>query len=104
MVAAVRNVHALENPALVNLFPTEDPTTIVRSVADDLTGHKVKVTKLDNGVRLDGLVAGKKVRLFRSDGITEFKKEATGNTMFIPLTRNDVYLLSTGEEVFKFCY
>ena len=104
MVAAVRNVHALENPALVNLFPTEDPTTIVRSVADDLTGHKVKVTKLENGVRLDGLVAGKKVRLFRSDGITEFKKEATGNTMFIPLTRNDVYLLSTGEEVFKFSY
>lgn len=104
MVAAVNNVRASENPALVNLFPTDDPATIVRSVADDPTGHKVKVTKLDNGVRLDGLVAGKNVRLFRSNGMTEFKKEATSSTMFIPLTHNDVYLLSTGEEVFKFRY
>ena len=75
-----------------------------KTFEENLQDLEAIVTKLENGVRLDGLVAGKKVRLFRSDGITEFKKEATGNTMFIPLTRNDVYLLSTGEEVFKFSY
>ena len=33
-----------------------------------------------------------------------WREVATGSTMFIPLTHNDVYLLNTGEEVFKFRY
>ena len=103
MMAAVKNVRAQENPTLINLFPSEDPTSFVRPViSDDPTGHKVTVTILDNGVRLDGLTADNTVRVFAADGMTAFKKEATGTTMFVPLSRHDVYLLSTGEEIFKF--
>ena len=103
MMAAVNNVRAQENPTLVNLFPAEDPATFIRPViSDEPTGHQVTVTTLDNGVRLDGLTAGNMVRVFSSGGMTMFKKEAVGTTMFVPLERRDVYLLSTGEEIFKF--
>ena len=103
MMAAVKNIRAQENPTLINLFPAEDPTSFVRPViSEDPTGHKVTVTILDNGVRLDGLTADNMVRVFTADGMTAFKKEATGTTMFVPLSRHDVYLLSTGEEIFKF--
>ena len=103
MAAAIKNVRAQENPTLVNLFPAEDPTTFVRPViSNEPTGHKVTVTTLDNGIRLDGLTADNMVRVFTADGMTAFKKEATGTTMFVPLSRHDVYLLSTGEEIFKF--
>lgn len=34
--------------------------------------------------------------------MTVFKKDATGNSVFVPLNKNGVYLLSTGEELFKF--
>ena len=103
MAAAIKNVRAQENPTLVNLFPAEDPTTFVRPViSNEPTGHKVTVTTLDNGIRLDGLTADNMVRVFTADGMTAFKKEAIGTTMFVPLSRHDVYLLSTGEEIFKF--
>lgn len=105
MMAAIKNVKAQENPTLVNLFPAEDPATFVRPViSEEPTGHKVTVTTLDNGVRLDGLTADNTVRVFTADGMTAFKKKATGTTMFVPLKRHDVYLLSTGEEIFKFRY
>ena len=103
MLAAVNNVRAQENPTLVNLFPAENPATFIRPViSDEPTGHQVTVTTLDNGVRLDGLSAGNMVRVFTSGGMTMFKKEATCTTLFVPLQRHDVYLLSTGEEIFKF--
>ena len=103
MMAAVKNVRALETPTLINLFPEESPATFIRPViSDNPTGHKATVTMLDNGVRIDGLTAGNMVRMFTSDGMTIHKKEAMGTNMFVPLSRHDVYLLSTGEEIFKF--
>lgn len=103
MVAAVKNVRALETPTRVNLFPAEAPATFIRQIiSEEPTGHKATVTMLDNGVRIDGLTAGNMVRVFSSDGIITHKKEATGTNMFVPLRRHDVYLLSTGEEIFKF--
>lgn len=105
MLAAVKNVRALENPTLVNLFPGEDPATFVRpAISEEPTGHKVTINTLDNGVRLNGLTTGNNVRVFASNGIVVHKKEATGSTMFVPLQHHDVYLLSTGEEIFKFRY
>ena len=103
MLAAVKNVRALSNPTLVNLFPDQNPATFVRHAIDDgPTGRKATITTLDNGVRIDGVVSGKKVRVFNANGMTVFKKDATGNSVFVPLNKNGVYLLSTGEELFKF--
>ena len=103
MLAAVKNVRALSNPTLVNLFPDQNPATFVRHAIDDgPTGKKATITTLDNGVRIDGVVSGKKVRVFNANGMTVFKKDATGNSVFVPLNKNGVYLLSTGEELFKF--
>lgn len=83
MLAAVKNVRALENPTLVNLFPGEDPATFVRpAISEEPTGHKVTINTQDNGVRLDGLTTGNNVRVFTSNGIVMHKKEATGSTMF----------------------
>ena len=103
MRAAIKNVRALENPTLINLFPAEDPATFVHSItSEEPKGHQVAVTPQGDGVRLDGLTPGKVVRVFTADGITVFKKEATDTTMQVPLTRHHVYLLATGDEVFKF--
>lgn len=100
--AAVKNARELENPTLINLFPAEDPATFVRHAIDDeQVNGKVIVTTIDNGVRLDGLTSGSTIRLFSSNGINVFKKNVAGTTLFVPLTRHDVYLITTGEEVLK---
>lgn len=104
-LAAVRNARALDTPTLVNLFPVEDPATIIRNaVVEQPEGHKAAITTLDKGVRIDGLTAGHTLRIFSSEGFCVFKKDTTSSTISVPLKHHNVYLLSTGEEIFKFRY
>ncbi|MBQ5972003.1 MAG: hypothetical protein IJL45_06335 [Prevotella sp.] len=101
----IDNLHGEENPVYVSLFPEGDPTKIVRPTLDDFkNNHHVKITVLDNGVSLNGLNVGETIRIFNTEGIPVCNKQATSSTQFIPLQRHDVYVLSAGDEVFKFRY
>ena len=101
----IDNLHGEENPVYVSLFPKGDPTEIVRPTLDDFTNnHHVKITVLDDGVSLSGLNVGETIRIFNTEGIPVCNKQATSSTQFIPLQRHDVYVLSAGDEVFKFRY
>lgn len=101
----IDNLHGEENPVYVSLFPTGDPTKIERPTVDSPTkNHRVKVKVLDEGVSLSGLKKGERVRIFNSDGIPVFSKQATDSTIFVPLNFRAVYLLSAGDEMFKFRY
>ena len=103
MSAAVNNLRENDNPTLVNLFPTADPTGIVRiPVSEDPQGHKVVIRKQTDGVIIEGLSEGNTVKLFNTEGICVFKKVTATSSQFVPLSRHDVYLLSTEEENFKF--
>ena len=101
----IDNLHGEENPVYVSLFPTSDPTKIERPTVDNPTkNHRVKVTVVDNGVSLSGLKKGERVRIFNPDGIPVCSKQVTDSTLFVPLQNHAVYLLSTGDEMFKFRY
>ena len=101
----IDNLHAESNPVYVSLFPTGDPTKIERPTVDNsMKNHRVKVTVLDEGVSLSGLKTGEHVRIFNPDGIPVCSKQVTDSTLFVPLQHHSVYLLSTGDEMFKFRY
>lgn len=103
--SSIRNLHATENPHLVNLFPYADPTRIVRPEAEgEGTDHRIQVASEDAGVRLTSLNSGEDVRIFNTAGFMVYKQEAKGSTLFVPLAQHGIYVLSTENEVFKFKY
>lgn len=104
-LAHIKNLHGNDNPSLVNLFPTSDPTAIVRPQADGLsTDHRIQVETTDDGVLLSSLLPDEQVRIFNAAGFAVCKRQASGTTMFVPLAQHGVYVLSTEAEVFKFKY
>ena len=58
----------------------------------------------EGGVRLSGLQADEEVRVFNANGICVTLRKAEGSTLFIPLSKNGIYVLSVTGEVFKFQY
>ena len=101
--ALVANSRAGIHATLVNLFPTDVVTDIRRpSPEESALGHRVAVATSDDGVTLSGLQTGEHVRIFAPDGTTVYSRHAKSATLFVPLHRHSVYLLSAGEEIFKF--
>ena len=104
-VTTFRRRGILGNASMVNLFPTDVPTDIRRPAIEEAhLGHLVTLDMQQDGVMLRGLKKGETVRIFQADGRTVFRKEATSSTLFVPLHQHSAYVLSTGEEVFKFQY
>ncbi len=102
-VAHVKNRHGIYNASLVNLFPTNDPVAIKRPNIDEaLTSHRIQVTPLDNGISVSNLKPNETVRIITADGFIIGKKTSTTSTLFFPLTEKGIYLLTSGEESFKF--
>ena len=115
-IDVITNIRASRNAPYVNLFPTADPTKIVRpQLSKEPQGHRVAVKQEADGIRLIFDPSLNKenldVRLFSVQGMpvyigkTANTQQPTPNTLFIPLGNNHgVYILSAGGEVFKFQY
>ena len=104
-INVITNVRASRNAPYVNLFPTADPTKIVRPVlSKEPQGHRVTVKQEAGGIRLSQLGDGQEVRLFTALGVPVYIGKADNN-VFIPLgNSHGVYILSAEGEVFKFQY
>ena len=101
--ALVANSRAGIRATLVNLFPTDVVTDIKRPTPDESAlGHHVSVSISDDGATFSGLKKGEHVRIFAADGSTVYSRNAKDSTLFVPLRITGVYLLSAGEEIFKF--
>ena len=100
----ITNIRSGSNASFVTLHPTGIPTFIDSPVTDTAKNYRVSVTAQDGGLLLGNLEPGEDVRVFNSAGWTMFKKDATSSTLFVPLHRHDVYVISAGREVFKFNY
>ncbi len=101
----IHNVRKCENAPYVNLFPSPDPTKIHRpELSREPSGHKVKISSLDNGIELSGLTVGDDVRIFEALGQPIFVQKATASTLFVPIDRHTVYIIAAGDEVFKFVF
>ena len=64
--------------------------------------HRIKVVSEEDGVRLSGLQAGEEIRVFNANGICVALRKTEGSTLFIPISKNGIYVLSANNEVFKF--
>ena len=104
-IEVIKNIRASRNAPYVNLFPSADPTKIVRpTLSKEPQGHRVIVKQEADGIRLTQLGDGQEVRLFTALGIPVYIGKADNN-VFIPLgNSHGVYILSAGGEVFKFNY
>ena len=101
------------NPTYVVFHPTGEAVNIDNPVAERPKDHRVSVTVQDGGLLFGNLKPSDDVRIFNSAGWTVYMKDtpsAVGEdsqiptTLFVPLKRHDVYIISAGQEVFKFNY
>lgn len=95
-----------ENLQAVSLYSTPDENeepTAVQQVKKE-TSHKVHISKETGGVRLSNLEAGDTVRVFHADGRFVAREQADSGSLFVPLSQRGVYILSAGDEVFKFMF
>jgi hypothetical protein len=102
--SSVSNVRSSRNTPYVMLYPSSEPTAIDAPEVYNNDTHRVKVVSEEGGVRLSGLQAGEEVRVFNANGICVTLRKAEGSTLFIPLSKNGIYVLSVTGEVFKFQY
>ena len=102
--SSVSNVRSSRNNPYVMLYPSSEPTAIDAPEVYNNDTHHVKVVSEEGGVRLSGLQAGEEVRVFNANGICVTLRKAEGSTLFIPLSKNGIYVLSITGEVFKFQY
>ena len=94
-----------DNAFKVDLFPVDDPVTLIRMVKGDTpVDRRIKVSLQADGVTLSGLETGETVRIFNADGIAVCNRKAPASTLFVPLHQHSTYVLSAGKEVFKFQY
>jgi hypothetical protein len=107
---SVENRQFVDNVHMVYLQPSNDPTDInpVR-FEENKNALDVKVTPEDGGVRISGLPVSDntnkyRIRIFEADGKLCFNTVSTSSTLFVPLSRHGIYLLSTGKDVLKFNY
>lgn len=106
----VENLHYSENIHYVYLQPSNDPTAInpVRFDENKRT-LDVKVVPEEGGVRITGLPVSDdtrqyRIRVFDADGMLRYGTISQSSTLFVPLYKHGVYLLSTGKDVLKFNY
>ena len=98
----------VHNASMVNLYPTDEPSEIRRidpvKAGNGDNSHRVAIDTQEGGITLRNLVPGERVRIFNADGRAVFYKTTNGTSLFVPMHQTGVYVLSAGEEVFKFQY
>ena len=101
----IDNVRGSDNAFKVQLFPVDNPTTLVRMIeANKTASHRVTVTTQDGGATLSGLTNGEGVRIFNAEGMTICNRKADASTLYVPLPIRGTYILSTENEIYKFQY
>ena len=92
--------------AYVQLLPTNEATRI-----DDLrhgraeAKHRTPVSRYDGGISIEGIREGSTVRVFSIGGRLIYNNvKAAAGTHNVPLPAQGVYIISTGDEIFKYAY
>ena len=102
----VENATAGRNASAVTLFPSDDPTYIdALRYGRAVPTHHTLVERYDGGIRLSGIQEGSNVRVFSINGYLVYNEPKTaGTTLNVPLSTRGVYIISTGNEIFKYSY
>ena len=103
--ALVANISGYDDRYVLELLPSElDDTTGLPVTTVKDSDHKVKVTAQASGVWISGLEQGDFVRIFDTGAMPVYQNSAPQGSIFVPLEHHGVYLLSTGQEIFKFTF
>jgi len=62
------------------------------------------VQREQGGLRISGLTEGNRLRVFAADGKVMYSATVTSESQFVELRQHGVYLISTGDEIFKYNY
>lgn len=104
-IAVVDNLSDDDNLWFVQLIASEeDELTGVPLVQKDADHRKALVQREPGGLRISGLTDGKHLRVFAADGKVQYAAVVKGTSQFVALTQRGVYLISTGDEIFKYNY
>lgn len=102
----IENATAGRNASAVTLFPSDDPTYIdaLRYGRTEAT-HHTRVESYNGGIRLYGIQEGSNVRVFNLSGyLIHNEPKTAGTTLNVPLPTRGIYIISTGNEIFKYSY
>lgn len=100
----IDNSSPIASAAYVLFHPTGETTNIYAPVKNLAKEHRIGVTIQDGGILLSNLEPNEDIRLFNAAGLTVYVDHAATTTHFVPLKHHGVYIISAGNEVFKFSY
>lgn len=102
----IENATAGRNASAVTLFPSDDPTYIdALRYGRAEAKHHTLVERYNGGIRLSGIQDGSNVRVFNINGYLVYNEpKSAGTTLNVPLSTSGVYIISTGNEIFKYGY
>jgi archaellum component FlaF (FlaF/FlaG flagellin family) len=102
----IDNARAGRNASAVTLYPSSDPTYIdALRYGRAETVHHTPVERTNGGIRLAEIKEGSDVRVFNLNGYMIYNEpKAASNTLNVPLPAAGVYIISTGDEIFKYQY
>ena len=102
----IENATAGRNASAVTLFPSDDPTYLdALRYGRAEAKHHTLVERYNGGIRLSGIQDGSNVRVFNINGYLVYNEpKSAGTTLNVPLSTSGVYIISTGNEIFKYGY
>ena len=104
-MSIIANLSGDDNLWMVQLIASEeDEITGMPLIQKDADHRKALVQREANGLRISGLTDGNRLRVFAADGKVVYSATVTSESQFVELRQRGVYLISTGDEIFKYNY
>ena len=69
-----------------------------------MSNSNVKIQSTSHGVRVIDVNIGDIIRIYTTDGVLHHYERADSQTIDIPLTKNDVYIIKVGGKTAKIRY
>ena len=102
-MSIIANLSGDDNLWMVQLIASEeDEITGMPLIQKDADHRKAFVQREQGGLRISGLTDGNRLRVFAADGKVVYSATVTSESQFVALQQQGVYLISTGDEIFKF--
>lgn len=63
--------------------------------------NNIKVLGISDGIQITGTNSGEKVFVFGTDGILLHSSQSNGDSIYVALPENNIYIIKVGEQTIK---
>ena len=86
----------INSDAIINIAYAEGSSGVSNTRA-----NKMKVLGISNGIQITGTNSGEKVFVYGTDGILLHSSQSNGDSIYVALPENNIYIIKVGEQTIK---